>query len=151
MKTMNLTLGDHKLALRLTSAKLVEFAESAGVGGNALFAVMDALDNAARQKALFEAALSWPGNANTIQDGDAFVDLLIDEDYGPEARKEVVLDLAVVSGVISRDNAAKVRRAIHTGSARLIEMTVGLLEGKQLAAAVDPETPEVEESPENPT
>lgn len=155
MKTLNLNLSGNKLALRLTSAKLVEFAESAQTGGNTLFAVMDALDNAFQQFSLFEAALSWPGNSNAIQDGNEFLDLLIDEDYGPEDRKELILELAVVSGVISRDNAAKVRAAIHAGSNRVIDVAVGLLSGQQLDVAVSAEksAPD-EEGPanlENPT
>lgn len=155
MKTLNLNLAGNNLALRLTSAKLVEFAESAQTGGNTLFAVMDALDHASQQHALFEAALSWPGNSNPIQDGNTFLDLLIDEDYDPEARKELILELAVVSGVISRDNAAKVRAAIHTGANRVMDMAIGLLSGKQLEVAVSAEKSVSAEEPsdslENPT
>lgn len=136
MKTLNLKLDGQDIALRLTSAKLVEYAESAGTGGNTLFAVMDALDNIPRQESLFSAALTWPGNQNTIQDGADLLDALIDEDYDPVARKELVLDLAVVSGVINRDNAAKALAAIHIGDNRVMDIAVGLLEGKKLEMSV---------------
>lgn len=155
MKTLNLTLNAKRVALRLTSAKLVEFAETSNTGGNTLFAVMDALDNIPRQEALLSAALTWPGNDNPIQDGAALLDALIDEDYDPVARKKLILDLAVVSGVINRDNAAKAFAAICVGENRVIDIAVGLLEGKQLETSVT--TPEadsaVEGSPDtvNPT
>lgn len=142
MKTLNLNLAGQHISLRLTSAKLVEFAESASTGGNTLFAVMDALDNVPRQAVLFSAALTWPGNNNPIQDGAELLDALIDEDYDPVARKELILDLAVVSGVINRDNAAKALAAIHAGENRVMDIAVGLLAGKQLEMSVT--TPEAD-------
>ena len=64
-------------------------------------------------------------------------------------KKELILELAEASGVIGRDDAAKVLAAIRTGSAKLYDAAVAVLSGEisNLPAA----EPGAEEPAENPT
>ena len=130
MKVMNLNLEFVQVTLRLTASKLAAFAAEAGSGGNTLFAVMDALDDLDRQGALFTAALTYTDNNNTLQDGFDLIDALADAGYTPVQKKELILELAEASGIIGRDDAAKVRAAIRTGSAKLYDAAVAVLSGE---------------------
>lgn len=149
MKVMNLNLEHVQVTLRLTASKLAAFASETGSGGNTLFAVMDTLDDLEKQGALFTAALTYKGNNNTLQDGFDLIDALADAGYTPVQKKELILELAEASGVIGRDDAAKVLAAIRTGSAKLYDAAVAVLSGEisNLPAA----EPGAEEPAENPT
>ena len=59
MKAKKLILDDKAVYLRLSAAKLADYANSIGSGGNTLFSVMDALDDLQKQAALFGAALTY--------------------------------------------------------------------------------------------
>ena len=149
MKVMTITLNGVTITLRLTAAKLAEYAASIGSGGNTLFAVMDALDDLEKQIKLFTAALNYKGNGNTILDGSDLIDMLNDAEYDPIAKKQLIVDLAEKGGVIGAVDAAKIMAAIKTGSDKLYEAAVAVLSGDMSNL---PTTPTQDaETQENPT
>ena len=153
MKSRILTLGDVTVYLRLSAVKLSEYAQVIGSSGNILFAVLDALDSLDNQAALFHAALGFKGNNNTVHDGYELIDLLADAGYGPVGIKNLVVDLAKDSGVMTEVDAAKVVAAIKTGSEKLYEAAVAILSGDMsgLPAASQNEESAAEDDSENPT
>lgn len=153
MKAKKIILGEQAVYLRLSAAKLAEYSGLIGSGGNTLFAVMDALDNLDNQAALFHAALTYKGNPNEIHDGFDFIDMLADAEYSPLDVKELIVQLAEESGVMSKVDAAKVLAAIKTGSEKLYEAAVAVLSGdmSSLPAAPQGAEPAAEDAAENPT
>ena len=149
MKVMNLNLEHVQVSLRLTASKLAAFASETGASGNTLFAVMDALDDLQKQGALFTAALTYKGNNNAMQDGFDLIDALADEGYTPIKIKELILSLAEASGIIGRDDAAKVLAAIKSGSEKLYDAAVAVLSGDMSALPVNNQN--TEKTEENPT
>ena len=149
MKATKLVLDDTAVFLRLSASKLAEYAKEIGSGGNTLFAVMDALDDLEKQAALFTAALTYKGNPNEIRDGFELIDMLADAKYGPLGVKELIVNLAVESGIMTVVDAAKLVAAIKTGSAKLYDAAVAVLSGDMsgLPAAEQ----KAEEPEENPT
>lgn len=149
MKAKKIILDDKAVYLRLSASKLAEYAEAIGSGGNTVFAVMDALDSLKNQAALFGAALSYNGNPNEIHDGFALIDMLADAGYGPIGIKELIVQLAEESGIITKVDAAKLVAAIKAGNERLYKVAVAVLTGDTTELSED-ET--VEAAPEaNPT
>ena len=102
MKHMKIILGEETVQLRLSAANLAQYAKDSGSNGNTLFAVMDALDDMDKRGALFTSALSFKGNENTVQSGFELMDLLADAEYGPIEVKELIVNLAVDAGIISK-------------------------------------------------
>ena len=149
MKARIITLDDKTVHLRLSAAKLAEYANSIGSGGNTLFAVLDALDDLQKQAALFTAALTFKGHPNQITDGFELIDMLADAQYGPLGVKQLIVQLAEESGIMSKVEAAKVVAAIKTGSDKLYDAAVAVLSGDMsgLPAAEQ----KAEEPEENPT
>lgn len=149
MKARIITLGDNTVHLRLSAAKLAEYANAIGSGGNTLFAVMDALDDLQKQAALFDAALTYKGNPNEITEGFDLIDMLADAEYGPLGVKQLIVELAEEAGVMNKVDAAKVVAAIKTGSDKLYDAAVAVLSGDMsgLPAAEQ----KAEEPEENPT
>ena len=153
MKAKKLILDDKAVYLRLSAAKLAEYANAIGSGGNTLFAVMDALDDLQKQAALFDAALTYKGNPNEITEGFDLIDMLADAGYSPVGVKELIIELAVTAGVISNGDAAKVVAAIKAGSDKLYDAAVAVLSGdmSSLPAAPQGAEPAAEDAAENPT
>ena len=153
MKARILTLCDEAVYLRLSAAKLSEYAQTIGSNGNILFAVLDALDSLDNQAALFRAALNFKGNPNTILDGYELIDLMADSQYGPLGVKELIVQLAEEAGIMSKVDAAKVTAAIKAGSEKLYEAAVAVLSGdvSNLPAASQEAAPAAEDTAENPT
>jgi hypothetical protein len=149
LKAKIITLGDNTVHLRLSAAKLAEYAASIGSQGNIFFAVLDALDDLQKQAALFSAALTFKGHPNEITDGFELIDMLADAEYGPLGVKQLIVQLAEESGVMSKVEAAKVVAAIKTGSDKLYDAAVAVLSGDMsgLPAAEQ----KAEEPEENPT
>lgn len=149
MKAKKLILDDKAVYLRLSAAKLAEYANVIGSGGNTLFAVMDALDDLQKQAALFSAALTYKGNPNEITEGFDLIDMLADAEYGPLGVKQLIVELAEEAGVMNKVDAAKVVAAIKTGSDKLYDAAVAVLSGdmSSLPAAEQ----KAEEPEENPT
>lgn len=149
MKAKKLILDDKAVYLRLSAAKLAEYANAIGSGGNTLFAVMDALDDLEKQAALFTAALNYKGNPNEIHDGFELIDMLADAEYGPLGVKQLIVELAEEAGVMNKVDAAKVVAAIKAGSDKLYDAAVAVLSGDMsgLPAAEQ----KAEEPEENPT
>lgn len=152
MKAMTLVLDDTAVFLRLSASKLAEYAKEIGSGGNTLFAVMDALDDLEKQAALFTAALNYKGNPNKIHDGYELIDMLADAKYGPLGVKELIVNLAVESGIMTVVDAAKLVAAIKTGSAKLYDAAVAVLSGDMSGLpAANQEAEAAQETEENPT
>lgn len=149
MKAKKLILDDKAVYLRLSAAKLAEYANAIGSGGNTLFAVMDALDDLQKQAALFSAALTYNGNPNEITEGFDLIDMLADAEYGPLGVKQLIVELAEEAGVMNKVDAAKVVAAIKAGSDKLYDAAVAVLSGDMsgLPAAEQ----KAEEPEENPT
>ena len=149
MKAKKLILADKAVYLRLSAAKLAEYTNAIGSGGNTLFAVMDALDDLQKQAALFSAALTYKGNPNEITEGFDLIDMLADAEYGPLGVKQLIVELAEEAGVMNKVDAAKVVAAIKTGSDKLYDAAVAVLSGdlSGLPAAEQ----KAEEPEENPT
>ena len=148
MEAKKLILDDKAVYLRLSAAKLAEYANTIGSGGNTLFAVMDALDDLQKQAALFGAALTYKGNPNEITEGFDLIDMLADAGYTPVGVKELIIELAVTAGVISNGDAAKVVAAIKTGSNKLYDAAVAVLSGDMSGlTAVEQKAEEPEENP----
>lgn len=149
MKAKKLILDDKAVYLRLSAAKLAEYANTIGSGGNTLFAVMDALDDLQKQAALFSAALTYKGNTNEITEGFDLIDMLADAEYGPLGVKQLIVELAEEAGVMNKVDAAKVVAAIKAGSDKLYDAAVAVLSGDMsgLPAAEQ----KAEEPEENPT
>lgn len=148
MKAKKLILDDKAVYLRLSAAKLAEYASSISSGGNALFAIMDALDDLQTQAALFGAALTYKDNPNEITEGFDLIDMLADAGYSPVGVKELIIELAVTAGVISNVDAAKVVAAIKTGSDKLYGAAVAVLSGDMSGLpAVEQQAEEPEENP----
>lgn len=149
MKAKKLILDDKAVYLRLSAAKLAEYTNAIGSGGNTLFAVMDALDDLQKQAALFDAALTYKGNTNEITEGFDLIDMLADAEYGPLGVKQLIVELAEEAGVMNKVDAAKVVAAIKAGSDKLYDAAVAVLSGdlSGLPAAEQ----KAEEPEENPT
>lgn len=143
MKVLIIAVGDDSVSLRLTASKLAAYAAETGSSGNTLFAIMDALDNVDNRAKLLTAALTFKGNSNRIQDGYELLDMLADAEYGPVKIKELIVSLAVDSGVVGRDDAAKLTVAIKTGSEKLYKAAVAVLSGDI------PDVPSGEKGPED--
>ena len=148
MRATKLTLDGKAVYLRLSASKLAEYAQNIGSSSSTIFAVMDALDDIKKQAALFEAALSYNGNPNEFHDGFELIDMLADAQYGPLGVKQLIVQLAEESGIMSKVDTAKVVAAIKTGSDKLYNAAVAVLSGdmSDLPAAEKVEKPE-----ENPT
>lgn len=149
MKARKIIIDDKAVYLRLSASKLAEYAQSIGSSGNTLFAVMDALDDLQNQASLFEAALNYKGNPNEIHDGYELIDMLADARYGPLGIKELIIQLAEESGVITKVDAAKVIAAIKAGNERLYKVAVAVLTGD--ASELSNEESPAETVDENPT
>lgn len=148
MKAKKLILDDKAVYLRLSAAKLAEYANAIGSGGNTLFAVMDALDDLQKQAALFSAALTYKGNPNEIAEGFDLIDMLADAAYGPLGVKQLIVELAEEAGVMNKVDAAKVVAAIKTGSDKLYDAAVAVLSGDMSGLpAVEQKAKEPEENP----
>lgn len=150
MKSMKLTLGDATVHLRLSALTLAQYAKDIGSSGNTLFAVMDALDDMDKRGALFTAALTFKGNENNVQSGFELIDMLADAEYGPIEVKELIVNLAVDAGIISKVDAAKLVAAIKTGSEKLYDAAVAVLSGDMSKLPAQPEQT-VDAAEENPT
>lgn len=149
MRATKIILDDKAVYLRLSASKLAEYAKSIDSSGNTLFAVMDALDDLQKQAALFEAALTYKGNPNEIQDGFELIDMLADAEYGPIGTKNLIVQLAEEAGMITKVDAAKLVAAIKAGNEKLYKVAVAVLTG-DVSELTETEQ-RTEEAEENPT
>jgi hypothetical protein len=151
MRATKIILDDKAVYLRLSAAKLAEYAKVTDSSGNTLFAVMDALDDLQKQAALFEAALNFKGNSNEIHDGFELIDMLADADYGPLDTKELIVRLAEGAGMIGKVDSAKLVSAIKAGNEKLYKVAVAVLTGDASELAETEADHKAEEAEENPT
>ena len=63
---------------------------------------------------IFDTALNYKDNDNTIKSGEELYDLMVDNDYcGIEAFAKVVTDIAVASGIIKKEQANSVLKSVE--------------------------------------
>ena len=149
MKATKLVLDDKAVYLRLSAAKLAEYAKSIQSSGNTVFAIMDSLDDLEKQAAIFNAALTYNGNPNDIHDGFELIDMLADAQYDPISIKTLILQLAEEAGIISSADAARMIAAIKAGNDRLYNIAVAVLTGD--TSSLSDEESKSEQTEENPT
>lgn len=129
MKVKTIEVEGVAVELRLTASRLASFAEKTKSGGNTLFSIMDALDDVSKQGHLLTAALNFKGNTNSIRDGFDLIDAMADAAYTPIRVKELIVSLAVDSGIIDTVDAEKLTDAIKAGSEKLYNAAAAVLSG----------------------
>lgn len=92
-----------------------------------------AASDSERMSALLGEALSWPESGNTVTDGEAFYDLLVDWGYrGQERFGALAFDLAAASGLMTEAQASQLketlRAAMETAFTRLEEQSASAQE-----------------------
>lgn len=149
MKVKTIEVDGVAIELRLTASRLAAFAEKTKSGGNTLFSIMDALDDVSKQGHLLTAALTFKGNTNSIRDGFDLIDALADAAYTPIRVKELIVSLAVDSGIIDTADAEKLTDAIKAGSEKLYNAAAAVLSGN--AAELSAGNAGAETQEKNPT
>lgn len=151
MRYTEIQVGDKTLRLRLTAQKLQAFIKNNADGAeNPMLALLDAMNSLSMQAELLTAALTWSDPRddfrNEIRNGYQLLDEMADADYGgPVAVKKLILQMAVDSGLITAEDAGKLREALSAGQARFVDvmeraLRMDRLDGQPEAAA--PENPE---------
>ncbi len=110
-RTYTVTAGGERFELRLTlggqRALRRQFEEET------LQTVLGAAADSERMAAVLQQALCWEGNRNSIRDGEVFYDFLVDCGWsGQEDFGALAFDLAAESGLISREQAKKLKQAV---------------------------------------
>lgn len=116
MKTLELKLKDGeeevKVHLRLTCGgqrKLKEKYEE-----DTLTTLLGGFNEIDKTIDIFDTALNYKNNDNTIKSGEELYDLMVDNDYcGIEAFAKVVTDIAVASGIIKKEQANSVLKSVE--------------------------------------
>lgn len=84
-------------------------------GEDTLQTVLLAAGDTERMCALLTQALNWPDSGNPITDGEQLYDLLVDWGWsGQEQFGALAFELAAASGLITQDQAGKLKQTLHT-------------------------------------
>lgn len=76
---------------------------------NALATIFGALDDPEKMAAVFDQALNYKGNTNTIKKGEELYDLIADNDLGGvEGFQKILSGIARASGLLSEKEKAAV-------------------------------------------
>lgn len=111
------------LALRLTVAGQRTLRER--FGEEPLQIMLSAVTDGEKLAAVLDAALNWKGNDNSIRDGEALYDLLVDQGWsGQQQLGGLAFDIAAASGLISEQQAERLKGSI----AQAVEEAFSLLE-----------------------
>lgn len=103
---LHLNEGDYFLRLTVGGQKALK----KKFGENALEVVLDAVSDLEKICAVLTEALSWAGNPNDVTDGEAFYDLLVDNDYsGMSQFMGLMCDILVCSGMLTEQQAEAVK------------------------------------------
>lgn len=109
---LHLNEGDYFLRLTVGGQKALK----KKFGENALEVVMDAVGDLEKICAVLTEALSWVGNPNDVTDGEAFYDLLVDNDYsGMSQFMDLMCDICVCSGLLTEKQGQMVKVKMVTG------------------------------------
>lgn len=111
-KALNLRVGDETVRLRLTLGGQKRL--KARRGEDTLLTILVAPSDAEAMAALLDEALNWEGSGNTITSGEALYDLLVDGGYtGQERFGALAFDLAACSGLLSDEQASRLKEALR--------------------------------------
>lgn len=109
VKTENTT---EKVHLRLTCGgqrKLKEMFDD-----ETMSILMGAINEIDKTVAVFDTALNYKNNDNTITDGEELYDLLVDNGTcGNEEFAKIITDIAVCSGIIKKDQANSLVKSVE--------------------------------------
>lgn len=116
MKTLELKLKDGeevvKIHLRLTCGGQRELKEK--YDEDTLTTLLGGFNEIDKTIDIFDTALNYKDNDNTIKSGEELYDLMVDNDYcGIEAFAKVVTDIAVASGIIKKEQANSVLKSVE--------------------------------------
>ena len=108
MKTVELNLKNReekvKVHLRLTCGGQLKLKDK--YEDSIITVILDAMDDIEKCIDVLETALNHRDNDNVITDGAELYDMLVDNDYSGAAEfGKVLLDVAVASGIIRKDQA----------------------------------------------
>lgn len=110
-KVLRLCLDEGVFNLRLTVGG--QKALTKKFGGSALDVVLSAVDDLNKMCAVLTEALSWGGNENSITDGEAFYDLLVDNDYsGVDEFNALLVDVLECSGLMNKKQADAIKAKV---------------------------------------
>lgn len=110
-RTYQITVGGETYQLRLTlggqRALRQQFDEEA------LQTVLEAAVDGERMAAVLQQALNWEGNHNAITSGEELYDRLVDCGWAGQADfGELAFQIAAESGLISREQAKKLKESV---------------------------------------
>lgn len=116
MKTLELKLKDGeeevKVHLRLTCGGQCKLKEK--YDEDTLTTLLGGFNEIDKTIDIFNTALNYKNNDNTIKSGEELYDLMVDNDYcGIEAFAKVVTDIAVASGIIKKEQANSVLKSVE--------------------------------------
>lgn len=155
MRCYEITLNDDThVQLRLTAAKLEWYLkETKGDQQNPLLGVLDAVAILGKRIKLLTAALQWPGNENTVKDGAALLDKLLDDGVRPREISNMILELACQAGLMEEEELEDMMAANAEGSVKFRDAIRDFLAGKEPTggSAEAPAADTAAQAGENPT
>lgn len=111
-KCYELSAGGNTLRLRLTMAGQKALREQ--WGEDILSFLLTAASEPERLCSLLTQALNWPENGNTVTDGGALYDALVDEGWQGQTRfAALVFQVGAVSGILSPEQARQLTQAVE--------------------------------------
>lgn len=148
MKTLELKLKQDgkpiKVHLRLTARGQLNLKEE--YNEEILATMMTAIDDIEKCIKVFDEALHYKNNDNVIEDGEELYDLLVDnETTGSSGIGKVLTDIAINSGIISKQQANSIVKAIK----KTEDAIYGRLTGENVEKVIEfPVEEQTEEEPE---
>ncbi len=111
-KCYELSAGGETLRLRLTMAGQKALREQWGEDILSFF--LTAAGEPERLCSLLTQALNWPESGNTVTDGGALYDTLVDEGWQGQTRfAALVFQLGAVSGIVTAQQAGQLTQAVE--------------------------------------
>ena len=106
-----LTAGDQTFRLRLTMAGQKALRDK--WGEDILTLLLSAAGEGEKLCDLLTQALTWPGNDNPIQEGEALYDLLVDQGWrGQAAFAGLAFDLGEAAGLLTKDQVRELKDSV---------------------------------------
>lgn len=151
LNVKTIQVGDQEFSLRLTSKAIMSYCKKHGSeGGSPVIAVLEAVNNIEAKIDLLTAALTFPDTKNKLRDGSTLLDQMADDPaWTPKRKNELILDLALESGLLSEEDYVALIDPVEENSKQLITTMARLLTGKPIGA--EAEAPTSEATGENPT
>lgn len=150
LKTVEISVDEKKLTLRLTSRAIMNYCKKHGSeGGSPVIAVLEAVNNIEARADLLTAALSHPDNHNEVKDGYKLLDLMADSgSWDRHVINDTILELARQSGLLTDEDYLSLIDPVRENGEKLISTMARLLTGQP----IEGNTPDTQsEQAENPT